>query len=82
MQKDMLSVVSAIEVMIKSKPLLTIETSNHIISKLNNIFYFYTAFLAKFESFTEQDRIKSDFRDQNIQSKIKILKERLGMDNK
>jgi len=39
------------------------------------------AFFAQFESFTEQDRIKSDFRDLPILKKLEILKERLHITN-
>jgi len=75
---DLLATVHITASTFKAKPILTIESSAKIISLLDNIFYFYTAFLAQFASFTEQDRIKHDFRDKNIQDKISTLKEVLN----
>lgn len=77
MINDMLSMVYLHEKTITQKPLLTIESSALIIRELDTIFYFCLAFFAQFESFTEQDSIKSRFRDLNIKDKINELKDRL-----
>jgi len=81
MEQDLQALVHIAEANFKSKRILTLDASAKLISQLDSIFYFHVAFFAQFESFTEQDRIKSDFRDLPILKKLEILKERLHITN-
>lgn len=72
---DLTQVILACEIVVKQTPILTVEKSNEVITSLNNTFYMFFALFVPFKSFVEQEKIKYDFRDLPIMSKINQLRE-------